>query len=136
MTMRSALQIALWLTFAACCGMLGVWYGIGLGARTIGAIASENEAHEAFSTLRESIDVIGRNDLAAANEQHRRYAVAALVRLGSVTKAVVYWECDARQKQTLANAKIFFEQHPDPDLPLPTQFMQEGLSFCAHPAKR
>lgn len=132
--MRKGAKIALWsvATTAALAGsaFAGFYAGIGVGARTIGAMAESNNARDALSEVRSSMVALGNNDPNLAQHQLAVHLRSALFQLGALSKARTYVQCTEKEKSALSGAMTYITSHPDPVLFNSDPFLVDGLKFC------
>ncbi|ULU25304.1 hypothetical protein [Dyella terrae] len=132
--MRKGAKIALWSVAAmlalAGSAAAGFYAGIGVGARTIGAIAEGNNAHEALSEVRSSMVALENNDPDLAQHQLAIQLRSALVQLGALSVAKTYVQCTGKEKSALSGAASYVASHPDPKLFSSAPFLMDGLKFC------
>jgi len=126
--MRPLWRNTLWLAFAAACGALGYWQGIGKGAEVIGSIAGSNDAAESLANVSRAMQVLDRepgNAYAGANLR------SALFRLGANEKALEgWWTCREADPAVLARARRYLHEHPAPSEPQYDDFIRRGLQVC------
>jgi hypothetical protein len=132
--MRNGVTIALWsvatLTALVGSASAGFYTGIGVGARTIGAMAESNDAHDALSEVGSSMVALGSNDPTIAQHQLAIHLRSALFQLGALSKSRTYVQCSEKERSALAVAATYVASHPDPALFNSDPFLMDGLKFC------
>jgi hypothetical protein len=133
--MRKSAKVALWslaaIVVAVGSAAAGFYVGFGVGARTMGAMAETNEAHDALSEVRSTMAALGKNDLDLSQHQLAINLRVALFNLGELSKTEAYVQCTDKDKRALADAASYVAMHPDPILFNPDPFLKDGMKFCA-----
>lgn len=132
--MQKGAKIALWAAAAmavfAASGAAGFYAGVRVGARSIGAIAEGNNAHEALSEVGSSMVALGNSDPEVAQHQLAIHLRSALVQLGALSVARTPVQCTGKEKVALSGAASYVASHPDPELFSSAPFLMDGLKFC------
>ena len=121
----------LWLIAVVASGAVGFYFGIGYGAKTLGAIVAQNEVSDGLARIRVSLDALEHSDLTRANKLHEQNLKSAFFQIGSYSQSLAYWECTDKDRKTMQAAHKYIEANPGL-LSGPTQqFEARGLEFCA-----
>jgi hypothetical protein len=109
--MRPLWRNALWLIFAAACGAVGYWQGIGKGAEVMSTLYTTDRISLHIMNARQALMQLARGD-----ETGRAYAESnlhlALAGIGDWSSQGVWHKCSALDRRTLATAALYLKGHP------------------------
>jgi hypothetical protein len=127
------MRIILWLFAVAASGASGFYLGIGCGAKTMGAIAAQNEISGAVARVRISVDALGQSDLTQANKLFASNLTFALVQIGTYSQGHTLSECTDKVRETMQAARRYTQAHPEVLAGALQQWQvwqTQGLEFC------
>jgi hypothetical protein len=124
-------KIFFWLiTVVASCAV-GFYFGVGYGAKTLGAIVAQNEVTDGLARVRVSLDALEHSDLTHANKLHEQNLKSALFQIGSYSQSLAYWACTDKDRETIQAAHKYTKANPGLLDGQWQQFETRGLAFCA-----
>jgi hypothetical protein len=124
-------KIVFWLIAVMASGAVGFYFGIGYGAKTMGAIVAQNEVTDGLARVRVSLDALEHSDLTRSNKLHEQNLKSALFQIGSYSQSLVYWACTDKDRETIQAAHKYTEANPHLLSGHAQQFEAQGLAFCA-----
>jgi hypothetical protein len=133
--MRSLWRTTLWLGFAAACGGVGYWQGLGHGAEVMSDLYSMDRVSFGLANARLAMEQLG-----GGNEGSRRYAETnlrlALAGIGESMAGRDWLHCYPRDRQTLAAAAAYLRGHPyeSPSRPAIERALRLCPSETGHPS--
>jgi hypothetical protein len=124
------MKTLLWLVAVVLSGGIGFYFGTGVGAQALNAIAAQNEVSDGVYRLSVSLDALGQNDLERANHAHEQNLKSALVQIGTYSKAA-YVQCSEKDRNTINAAQSYVLAHPDILSGPLHEFQSQALQLCA-----
>ncbi|MBB6247358.1 hypothetical protein [Rhodanobacter sp. A1T4] len=124
------MKIFLWLIAVVAGTAIGFYVGFGYGAKTMTALAAQNEVTDAVAGVRMSLDGLGLSDSMQANKIYEENLTFALVQIGTYSQGLAYWACSDKDREAMQGARKYVEAHPEL-LSGPVRLWQmKGLQFC------
>jgi len=124
------MKTLLWLAAALASGAIGFYVGVGYGAKTLGAIAAQNEVYDGVERISVSLTALAQADVARSNQLHEQNLKSALLQIGTYSTSVSYWHCSDKERDTMQAARAYAHGHPAL-LGGPLQeFELRGLDWC------
>jgi hypothetical protein len=129
--MRPLWRNALWLAFAAACGVGGAYYGVGRSAEMLGGFSTALQRSDAFAEIRRALPIVASGPQGPLADYADANLRSAILRLGELS--YVDHGCSTRERAQLARASAWLSKRATSGIPAADPLFRKGVDYCQPP---